>query len=148
MGRWELPMSALTLASTRRCGARVSGTCRTGYACGCPGSVMRMRIPPTNCTPWSHTFLSPHAKVCRQSMLTKTKFVPSTSGINENKKCPRLVSLFQFCHVTGFRLEYVRASVTHNVNDKCSNKTKWSFTACENLYTIVLLCFHNKDVFS
>lgn len=92
-----------------------AGMCRTGYAYGCPGSVMRMRIPPTNCTPWSHTFLSPHAKVntllnwlsftcwsnkdisltlhdlslfqqvCRQSMLMKTKFVPSASGINETK---------------------------------------------------------------
>ncbi|MED6262973.1 hypothetical protein ATANTOWER_031413, partial [Ataeniobius toweri] len=49
--------------------------CRTGCAYGCPGSVMRTRTPPTNSTPWSHTFLSPRAKVCRLSMLMKTKFV-------------------------------------------------------------------------
>lgn len=41
----------------------VAGTCHTGYAYVCPGSVTRTRTPPTNCTPWSHTFLSPHAKV-------------------------------------------------------------------------------------
>lgn len=39
------------------------GMCRTGCACGCPGNAMRMRTLPTSCTPWSPTFLSPHAKV-------------------------------------------------------------------------------------
>ena len=40
-----------------------SGTCPTGSACACPGSVTRMRTLPTNCTPWSRTSQSPHAKV-------------------------------------------------------------------------------------
>lgn len=41
----------------------LAGMCHTGYAYVCPGSVMRMKTLLTNCTPWSHTFLSPHAKV-------------------------------------------------------------------------------------
>lgn len=68
----------------------LAGMCRTGYAYVCPGSVMRMRTPLTNCTPWSHTFLSPHAKVnvflvtfCIQilSCFFKSIFFPSSKQV-------------------------------------------------------------------
>lgn len=94
--------------------------CRTGYAYVCPGNVMRTKTPQTNCTPWSHTFLSPRAKVneqqpyafssyvcsktnhsplftqvSRQSMLMKTKDLSLCEWNKSNKWTMACVSLFQ-----------------------------------------------------
>ena len=69
-----------------------SGMCRTGYAYVCPGSVTRTRTLPTNCTPWSRTFLSPHAKVNAlfmdfsiQIMKQKVPFIDASLSLFPNR---------------------------------------------------------------
>lgn len=78
-------------------------------------------------------------------MLMKTKFVPSTSGINENlKKSSWLPSLFQLRHVTRFGLEYV-LHITHVTNVQLNlNGAIWLWKSF--FFLRLYFVFHNKDV--